>query len=56
MAAQRWACDLSALLCVCHRKYKALTCQMHAAQATVYIYELIDDEVKVDKVEFSKEG
>lgn len=29
---------------------------VHAVQATVYIYELIDDEVKVDKVEFSKDN
>ena len=26
------------------------------AQATVYIYELVDDELKVDKVEFSKDS
>ncbi len=25
-------------------------------QATVYIYELVNDEVKVDKVEFSKDS
>jgi hypothetical protein len=26
-----------------------------AMQATVYIYELIDDEVKVEKMEFAKD-
>jgi hypothetical protein len=33
-----------------------LSCDIYSClQATVYIYELIDEEVKVEKVEFSKD-
>ena len=47
------------VVCPCERIYPCRTKRSEALflflQATVYIYELIDEEVKVEKVEYSKD-
>lgn len=34
--------------------FLAIECRILVMQATVYVYELAEEEVKVDKIEFSK--